>query len=223
MPYIEIQNLTKTFKKHKVLDDISLSCEQNTICGFVGVNGSGKTMLFRAICGLIRPDSGTVTVNGKVIGEDLSSPEDLGVIIENAGLWSEYSGFDNLKMLTRIGKKVSDEEIKNTIARVGLDPADKRPIRKYSLGMKQRIVFAQAIMEQPALLVLDEPTNALDEDGVALFRQILLEEKARGATILISSHNREDIAVLCDQVFHLRDGRLCEEPIKEKGAEKNDL
>ena len=211
MAYIEINNATKTFRGNKVLDNITLSCSQNQIVGFVGKNGSGKTMLFRAICGLMNLDSGVVMVNGKQIGRDVASPENLGVIIENAGLWTEYSGFENLKMLTKLGKKVSSRQIRDTIALVGLDPDDTRPIRKYSLGMKQRIVFAQAIMENPELLVLDEPTNALDDEGVALFRDIILNRKQQGATILISSHNREDIASLCDKVYCLHQGKLIEE------------
>lgn len=211
MAYIEIKNATKTLRGNKVLDNISLSCSQNQIVGFVGKNGSGKTMLFRAICGLIDLDSGKVMVNGKLIGKDVASPENLGVIIENAGLWTEYSGFENLKMLTKLGKKVSSSQIRDTIALVGLNPDDTRPIRKYSLGMKQRIVFAQAIMENPDLLVLDEPTNALDDEGVALFRNIILSRKQQGATILISSHNREDIDSLCDKVYCLRQGKLIEE------------
>lgn len=208
MAYIEIKNLTKVIRGNTVLDDINLSLEKNKIYGFVGINGSGKTMLFRAICGLIKPTSGSVAIDGKRIGKDISFPKDLGVIIENSGLWNERSGFENLKILTSMNKKVSPEKIKETIKRVGLDPEDKRIVKKYSLGMKQRIVIAQAIMEDPELLVLDEPTNALDADGVELIRSILLEEKEKGKTILLASHNSQDISTLCDKVYYMNGGKI---------------
>ncbi len=208
MAYIQIDNYTKKLKGRTVLDDINLSLEKNKIYGFVGANGSGKTMLFRAICGLMRPSKGKVSVDGKRIGKDISSPESLGVVIENAGLWQNYTGMENLTLLTKYGKKISREDISAAIERVGLDPKDRRPIRKYSLGMKQRIVLAQALMESPELLILDEPTNALDESGVQSIRDILLDEKQRGATILIASHNKEDIESLCDEIFRMQDGRI---------------
>lgn len=210
MTAIKIDHLTKVLKKHTVLDDITLELEENRIHGFVGQNGSGKTMLFRAVSGLIFPTSGTVEVFGRVIGKDVSFPERLGLVLENIGLYPQYSGFQNLKLLASIQKKITDGDIREAISRVGLDPADKRPVRKYSLGMKQRIALAQAIMEHPRLLILDEPTNALDEEGVELIRGLVREEQERGATVLVSSHNREDIEQLCDTVTVLENGRVKE-------------
>lgn len=210
MTAIKIDHLTKVLKKHTVLDDITLELEENRIHGFVGQNGSGKTMLFRAVSGLIFPTSGTVEVFGRVIGKDVSFPESLGLVLESIGLYPQYSGFQNLKLLASIQKKITDGEIREAISRVGLDPADKRPVRKYSLGMKQRIALAQAIMEHPRLLILDEPTNALDEEGVELIRGLVREEQERGATVLVSSHNREDIEQLCDTVTVLENGRVKE-------------
>ena len=210
MTAIKIDHLTKVLKRHTVLDDITLELEENRIHGFVGQNGSGKTMLFRAVSGLIFPTSGTVEVFGRVIGKDVSFPERLGLVLENIGLYPQYSGFQNLKLLASIQKKITDGEIREAISRVGLDPADKRPVRKYSLGMKQRIALAQAIMEHPRLLILDEPTNALDEEGVELIRGLVREEQERGATVLVSSHNREDIEQLCDTVTVLENGRVKE-------------
>lgn len=208
MTAIEINGLCKTIKGHEVLNNINLQLEKGKIYGFFGRNGSGKTMLFRAICGLIKPTSGIIKVFNEKMGEDISFPRSIGVIIENVGLWPSYTGFQNLKFLASIKSIVGDEEIKKSIERVGLNPADKKVFRKYSLGMKQRIGIAQAIMEQPDLIVLDEPTNALDEEGIDLVRNILLEEKKRGATILIASHNKDDIDILSDQKFKMDRGLL---------------
>ena len=144
------------------------------------------------------------------MGKEISFPPSLGLTFENVGLWPEFSGFKNLKMLASIKHQISDAQIRETIARLGLDPEDKRPVRKYSQGMKQRIVLAQAVMESPELIILDEPTNALDEKGVELIREIVQQEKERGATILISSHSREDIDILCDVIHHMDAGRIVE-------------
>jgi len=163
-------------------------------------------MLFRAICGLIKPTSGTIYVLGKKLGKDISFPESLGIIIESVGFWPHYTGFQNLRFLAAIKNIITDIEIKRAIERVGLDPNDKRPYSKYSLGMKQRLGIAQAIMEKPDLIILDEPTNALDEDGISLIRNILIEEKKRGATILIASHNKDDIELLSDCKFKMEQG-----------------
>lgn len=205
---IVLQNATKILKGRVVLDHVSLELERGGIFGFSGPNGSGKTMLFRAVCGLIHLTSGEISVFGEKIDEDISFPRSLGVIIENVGFWGEYTGFRNLKMLASIRHQINDGGIKDAIRRVGLDPEEKRTYKKYSLGMKQRLAIAQAIMEKPELLVLDEPTNALDEDGVALIRKVLKEEQQRGATILIASHNREDIESLCNRHFTMAEGRL---------------
>ncbi len=208
MKAIEVRNLTKIIKGKVILDNVNLELEEGKIYGFYGRNGSGKTMLFRAICGLIKPTFGEVIVFGKRIGRDISFPESVGVIIENVDLWDNLTGFQNLKLLASIKNVITDDEIKNAIKRVGLDPEDRRPYKKYSLGMKQRLKIAQAIMEKPKLIVLDEPTNSLDEDGVKLVRQILLEEKGRGATILLASHIKEDINLLCDYKFRVDSGKV---------------
>lgn len=194
-----------------VLSNIILDCSissQGFIYGFVGRNGSGKTMLFRALSGLMKVDSGKIRLDGKRLRKDMDILPNLGIVLENAGLYPEFTGFDNLEIFAKINKKIGKNEIKEAIRRVGLDPEDKRSYRKYSLGMKQRIVLAQAIMEHPDILMLDEPTNALDEDGVNEIRQVILEEKERGALILVASHNKEDIRILADQVFYMEQGKL---------------
>jgi ABC-2 type transport system ATP-binding protein len=205
---IRLVNLNKVIRKHPILKDINLSLDKGKIYGFFGRNGSGKTMLFRAISGLIKPTSGEVYIFGKKLGSDISFPESLGIIIESVGFWPQFTGFENLKILASIKSKISGEQITKAIKKVGLDPEDKRLYSKYSLGMKQRLGIAQAIMEEPDLIILDEPTSSLDEEGVQLIRQILIEEKKRGATILISSHNKEDIDFLSDEKFKMDNGRL---------------
>lgn len=165
-------------------------------------------MLFRALSGLMKVSSGKVIYDGKVLGEEIQMIPEMGLVIENAGLYPELSGYENLLMLSKLKAIVSPKEIREMIIKVGLDPDDKRSYRKYSLGMKQRIVLAQAFMERPKVLFLDEPTNALDVDGVNMIRQLIVEEKTRGALVLIASHNREDIDLLADQVYHIEKGRI---------------
>ena len=202
------ENIVKTIKKRTILDNICLNLESGNIYGFVGRNGCGKTMLFRALSGLMHIDSGRITIDGKVLHKDINVPPSIGLIIENAGLYNEFSGFKNLKLLADINIKISDTEITKAISDVGLDPNDKRPVRKYSLGMKQRLIIAQAIMESPDIIMLDEPTNALDERGVKLIRDIILREKERGALVLIASHNKEDIEILADRVYYMDGGKI---------------
>ncbi len=209
-PYIQIENVTKQIQEETVLKHISLEIPKQSITGFVGKNGSGKTMLFRAVAGLISPTEGRILIDGKQLGKDISYPPSLGIILENIGLWSYMSGFECLQMLAEIKHEIGKEEILQTLARVGLDPHSKKRVGKYSLGMKQRLVIAQAIMEKPELLILDEPTNALDEDGAALLHQIILEERARGATVLLASHDKEEIETLCDTVYTLVCGKVRE-------------
>ena len=210
---LDVSNVTKKIKGKIILDNINLELVSGRIYGFVGENGSGKTMLFRAISGLMRLTSGQVSVDGQVLHKDISVLPGLGIIIENAGLYPELTGFDNLRQLAKINKKIDDEQIKESIIRVGLDPDDKRTFRKYSLGMKQRIIIAQAIMEKPDILMLDEPTNALDENAVNIVRDIIDEERKRGALVLIASHNKEDIKLLCDEIYRVKDGKV----IKQEG------
>ena len=205
-----VNNVSKQIKNRTILSNINLHLTSGMIYGFVGPNGSGKTMLFRAISGLMKPSSGEVWLDGKLLHRDMRVLPNLGIVIENAGLYPELSGFDNLKLLAKLNGKINDNDIREAIKKVGLDPNDKRPFRKYSLGMKQRIVLAQAIMEKPDILLLDEPTNALDEDGIHDIRNIILEEKSRGALVLIASHNKEDIELLADKVFMVKNGFVSE-------------
>lgn len=204
------KNISKKIGKKEILKDINLQLKNGMVYGFVGRNGSGKTMLFRALSGLMTVTSGKILLDGKELHKDMRVLDNMGIVIENAGLYPELTGFENLKLLAKLNKKIDDRQIKSAISRVGLDPEDKRTFKKYSLGMKQRIVIAQAIMETPDILMLDEPTNALDEEGVALMRNIVKEEKERGAMILIASHNKEDIEILTDKVFLMSDGILRE-------------
>ena len=204
------ENVNKTIDKKIILNDVSLKLRSGMIYGFVGRNGSGKTMLFRALSGLMSIDSGTVSFDGKVLHKDFDVLPDLGIMIENAGLYPQLSGFDNLKRLSSIRKKADDDTIREYIRTVGLDPDDKRPFRKYSLGMKQRLVFAQAIFEDQKILMLDEPTNAMDDSGVQMVRDILLERK-KDSIILIASHNHEDIDLLADEKYRVSNGQFIKE------------
>ena len=204
---VEISNLTKDIKGTKVLNKVNLQLESGKAYGIVGRNGSGKSMLFKAICGLINTTEGSITVFDKVI-KNGSFPDDIGMIIENPGFLLQYSAFKNLKILASINNKISDERIKETIALVGLDPEDKKIVKKFSLGMKQRIGIAQALMENPKLLILDEPMNGLDSEGVKQIREILLKLKSNSVTILLASHNSDDIDEICDCVYTMENGVL---------------
>ncbi len=208
MNAITVKNLTKKFKETTVLDDISVEFESGKVHGLIGRNGSGKTMLMKCICGIVPYRIGEIRVNEKVIGKDVDIPANVGVIIETPGFLPNYSGFNNLKFLAKIKNKISANEIKAAIKSVGLDPDDKKHVGKYSLGMRQRLGLAQAIMEDPNLLILDEPMNGLDKDGVKDMRQYLLDLKEQGKTILIASHSAEDIDVLCDTVCEMDKGKL---------------
>lgn len=205
---IQVQNVDLIIKKTHILQGVSVSFEKGRIHGLIGRNGSGKTMLMKCICGFVKPTTGTITVNGKVIGKDCDFPENTGIIIETPGFIPYYSGYKNLKLLADLHGEITKEDIRKTMEQVGLDPNLKRHIRKYSLGMRQRLGLAQAIMETPDLLILDEPMNGLDKDGVADMRNYLLNLKEQGKTILIASHSAEDIDVLCDTVYEMDKGRL---------------
>lgn len=205
---IEIKNLTKKFGKATVLDDISMSFEAGHIYGLVGRNGSGKTMLMKHILGFVYPTSGKVLVDGKEVGKDIDMPDNVGAIIENPGFLPEYSGFKNLKFLAMVRRKITDPQIKDAIRMVGLDPDSKKHVGKYSLGMRQRLGIAQALMEDPDILLLDEPLSGLDNDGVEEMHQLLLRLKERGMLIVLASHSKEDIEVLCDEVFRFDKGKM---------------
>ena len=205
---IEVQNVVKRFRDQVVLKNVSISFEKGQIHGIVGRNGSGKTVLFKCICGLMHPEEGVIFVNGKRVGRDVDMPEDIGAIIEAPGFLPNYSGYKNLRFLANIRRKIGKEEILNVLKTVGLDPESRKHVEKYSLGMRQRLGIAQAIMEDPEILILDEPMNGLDNAGVQDIRALLLELKAQGKTILLASHNHEDIAALCDTVHEMDGGVL---------------
>jgi len=204
---IEVKNLSKKIKKRDILSDINITFESGKVYGIVGRNGSGKTMLFRAISGLMKT-TGEVWLDDKLLGRDIKVLPNLGIIIENTQMYPEFSGYKNLKILADFNHKIDKEQIQNTLSRVGLEPNDKRPIRRYSLGMKQKLAIAQAIMEKPNILLLDEPTNGLDDESVKNFWNIIREEKSRDTIILLASHSKDDIAVLADEVYHMNEGRL---------------
>ncbi len=208
MNIININNLSLKIGKNIILTNINVSFEKGKIHGLIGRNGSGKTMLMKCICGFIKPTDGTVFVADKQIGKDCDFPESVGIIIETPGFIPYYSGFKNLKLLADLKRKIGREQIKKVMEQVGLDPELKRHVKKYSLGMRQRLSLAQAIMEDPDLLILDEPMNGLDKDGVGDMRKYLLNLKEQGKTIIIASHSAEDIEILCDTVCEMDKGVL---------------
>ena len=201
-----VENVTKAFGNQEVLKAVCVKFEMGKIYGIVGRNGSGKTVLLKCICGLLYPSTGTVTVDGKVVGKDVDYPENIGFIIETPGFLPRYSGLKNLKYLASIRGKVKEDEIRKYMELVGLNPNDKKHVGNYSLGMKQRLGIAQALMENPDILILDEPMNALDNNGVEEMRTILLKMKEQGKLIIIASHVRDDIDILCDKVYGIDAG-----------------
>ena len=205
---ISIENLNKQFKNQLVLNNINVKFSNGHIYGIIGRNGSGKTVLLKCICGFLKPTTGVISVNHKIVGKDIDFPENLGFIIETPGFLLNYSGYKNLKYLASIRKKIDSNEIKESMSLVGLDSADKKHVGKYSMGMRQRLGIAQAIMEKPDILVLDEPMNALDKNGVEEMRRLFLKMKSEGKLILLTSHNREDIEILCDEVYEMEEGIL---------------
>ena len=205
---IKVENVTKRFGDTVVLNNVSVTFDDKKINGLVGRNGSGKTMLMKCICGFVPVTSGRITVNDKEIGKDIDVPESCGIIIETPGFLPEYSGYRNLKFLADIKGNVKKEAIMEAIRSVGLDPSSKKHVGKYSLGMRQRLGLAQAIMEDPDLLILDEPMNGLDKEGVSDMRKYLIDLKNKGKTLIIASHSTEDIETLCDTVFEMEKGSL---------------
>lgn len=205
---IKIENLCKNFGEAQVLKDISMTLEAGKIYGLIGRNGSGKTMLMKHILGFVKATSGRIWVDGQEIGKDIDMPQNIGAIIENPGFLPEYSALKNLKLLAMIRGKITDDEIKDTLRLVGLDPENKKHVGTYSLGMRQRLGLAQALMEDPDILLLDEPLSGLDNDGVKQMYQIFLKQKEKGKLLVIASHSKEDIAVLCDEVFQFDKGRI---------------
>ena len=202
---VEISHISKTLRGAKVLDDVSLTLEGGNIYGLVGENGSGKTMLMRTVCGMVRPDRGSVTFDGQ---DRKTAKPVLGVMIENTALYPDLTGMENLGLFASILRIADKNAQAEAMERVGLDPKDRRTYRKYSLGMKQRLLLAQAIMEKPQVLLLDEPTNAIDAEGVALTHEIMRQEADRGAVVLLASHISADIHDLCCRVYRMDRGRL---------------
>lgn len=203
---IQLQSLTKTFGQDTVLNDITRDFERGKIHGIVGNNGSGKTVMFKCICGFLTPTSGRILVDGKQIGKDLDFPEDIGIIIETPGFLPQFSGLKNLEILAGLKRKIGLKQVADAIRSVGLDPMMTKPVGKYSLGMRQRLGIAQAIMEEPRLMILDEPLSGLDKHGVAEMRALLKSIKTDGRTILLASHNAQDIEELCDTVCEMDAG-----------------
>lgn len=203
---IRVNDISLVMNKRQILSHISLELQNGNIYGLAGNNGCGKTMLMKCICGFVHPTEGQVEVDGKIIGKDLDYLPDAGIIIETPGFIGYYSGLQNLKVLAGIRHKIGQEKIRNTMRTVGLDPDLKLPVKKYSLGMRQRLGLAQAIMEEPSVLILDEPMNGLDRQGVEEIRSLLLSLKAHNKLIVIASHNAEDIKVLCDRVYEMDNG-----------------
>ena len=205
---IKLTNVSKVIKKAKVLDNINLELTSGKVYGFKGKNGSGKTMLMRVICGLISATEGTVEIDGRILGKDMTFPESVGVLIENPAFIGNYTGFKNLKVLASIQNRIGDEQIRKALEDIGLDPDDKRTYRKYSLGMKQKLGIAAAVMENPDIIILDEPINALDEVSVEKVHDILDEQKKRDAVIIIACHDKEELDQLSDEIIEISDGRI---------------
>lgn len=205
---LELQHVTKVIRRITVLNDVNLTLESGTIYGLRGINGSGKTMLMRMIAGLIRPTRGEVFLDGKQLGKDLSFPPDMGMLIENPAFLDGYTAAQNLRLLAGIRKKVGEERIREVLGQVGLGYEDKRKYRQFSLGMKQRLGIAGAVLEHPQLLLIDEPTNALDTDGIQMVQRLLLEEKSRGALIVLACHDFFILQGLSDVLYSVKEGRV---------------
>lgn len=208
--YIECRNLGKRIKDAQILSTINMRLESGKVYGLWGKNGCGKTMLMRAMCGLLHPVEGEVILDGQVLGKDVEMPISVGLLLENPAFLHRYTGYENLRMLASIKGLISEEQVRNTMRRVGLDPNDKRKYYKYSMGMKQRLGIACAIMEEPEMILLDEPVNALDVDGVKNIRAILSEEKERGALIVVACHDKEEMSILADQVIVMKQGTIAD-------------
>lgn len=205
---LEVINVTKIIDKKTILDDINLKLTGGRIYGLRGKNGAGKTMLFRLISGLILPTEGKVIIDDEELGNEISFPRSIGILIENPGYIPNFSGFKNLKMIANIKGIIVDEQIRETMTLLGLDPSSNKKVKKYSLGMKQKLGLAMAVMENPDLILLDEPINALDEASVRIVHDLLQQHKERGALIIVASHDREELNLLSDEVLVMENGRM---------------
>lgn len=218
MTTIDIKNITKIIKKNTVLDNISLTMSSGKIYGFQGINGSGKTMLMRCIIGLIHPTSGRISINGKFLGKDIEFPESIGFLLENPAFLDGYTGIENLRMLTKLNRNLTDTELNTILDKVELTDAGNKKYKKYSLGMKQRLGIAAAVMEHPDILILDEPTNALDTNGINIVKDIIVSERNRGTLVIISCHDTDLLINLSDEIFRLQAGQLVEHTVKKSTA-----
>lgn len=208
MEMIKLEQVTKGYQGNPLFADVDLTILKGDIVGITGPNGSGKSVLFKMICGFIHPDAGTITVRNEQLGPTRRFPENVGVIIDRPGYIAHKSGFENLKQLAAIRKVITDADIEQAMRTVGLQPGNRQKVKQYSLGMKQKLAIAQAIMEQQDILILDEAFNALDHDSVLRLRELLLSFKKEGKTIILTSHNQQDIDALCDSVYRINQGRL---------------
>lgn len=208
---IQLQNVTKRIKENTVLDNVSYTFKSGFVYGLYGQNGSGKTMLLRAISGLINLDSGSIFIDGEKLHDKIEFPPETGIVIENMELLPECSAKRNLQMLAKIKNTADEKDIIFSLERVGLDPDSDKKVKKFSLGMKQRLNIAQAIFENQKIILLDEPTNALDEEAVQLIYKIIREEKSRGATIIVATHHKEDLKEVCDVILKIAEGKIVEE------------
>ena len=208
MALIHIANVNKSYKGQTIFENLNFDVEKGKIYGITGPNGSGKSVLFKLMCGFVFPDAGKVVVNGEELGKNKRFPDNFGIIIDRPGYIASQSGFDNLKSLAMIKGNIGDEKIKQTMELVGLQPQAKQKVKNYSLGMKQKLAIAQAIMEDQQTLILDEPFNALDADSVENIRKLIRKFKNEGRTILLTSHNQDDIDLLCDEVYRINKNTL---------------
>lgn len=212
---IQVENVSKIIKGNMVIDCVSAEFSSGKVYGLQGINGSGKTMLMRLISGLIYPTEGRIVIDGKILGKEIAFSESIGILIENPAFLDNYSGFANLKLLASIQNKIDDEQIYKTLERVGLEPDSRKKYKKYSLGMKQKLGIAGAVMEKPEFLILDEPANALDKEGIERLKKIVQEEKERGVLIILSCHDSALLEAMADVIYSMENGRL----LKQEEAE----
>ena len=218
MTTIDIKNITKIIKKNTVLDNISLTMSSGKIYGFQGINGSGKTMLMRCIIEKKKKKKKCISINGKFLGKDIEFPESIGFLLENPAFLDGYTGIENLRMLTKLNSNLTDTELNTILDKVELTDAGNKKYKKYSLGMKQRLGIAAAVMEHPDILILDEPTNALDTNGINIVKDIIVSERNRGALVIISCHDTDLLINLSDEIFRLQAGQLVEHTVKKSTA-----
>ena len=208
MSEIVVNEVSKSIRGVPIINSVSMTLVSGNVYGFQGINGSGKTMLMRLICGLIYPTKGEIVIDGKRLGKEITFPQSVGLLLENPAFLDGYTGHENLEMLASIKNRITREEIHEAIASVGLDPLDKRNYKKFSLGMKQRLGIAAAIMEKPDILILDEPTNSLDSSGVSLVKTIIAKERERGAIIILACHDLPVLQDVSDEIFLLEQGKI---------------